>query len=128
MRKISGTLSFITLAPIAFTLFLMGCSKPKDVTGTWDFTVNTPQSGVGKPVLTLKQEGRNVTGTFQGRLGELKLEGSLQDTALVFDVKTPEGDMRFKGTLDGNGSSVNGTFQAATRGDGTFSGVKRSAP
>jgi hypothetical protein len=113
------------LKVFAFLMLLVSSLHAADLSGTWDFVVDTPQNGKGMPVVTLKQSGQELTGVFNGRIGELKLNGTINGSAVQLIVHTPQGDLHFQGIVDSSGRNVKGSFQAADRGTGTFSGAKR---
>src|ERR1035441_1118520 len=47
-----------------------------DLTGTWEFNVETDM-GFGTPIMTFKQDGNKLTGTYKGQLGEAPLQGTV---------------------------------------------------
>jgi hypothetical protein len=101
-----------------------------DVTGIWNFTVNS-EAGVGTPTVTLKQDGEKLTGHYSSMLvGEADLAGTLKGQAIEFTVKADLGGMvvefKFIGTLE-NKDSMKGKLDTGGLGDATFSG-KRKEP
>lgn len=96
-----------------------------DVTGTWDFQVET-QQGSGTPVFTFKQEGEKLTGQYKGLLGEAALTGTVKGNAIEFSFKVSgdvEGTLVYTGTVDGD--TAKGKVKFADLGDGTWTGKKR---
>ncbi len=93
-----------------------------DITGTWDLAVEVP-SGTGNPVLTLKQEGNDITGTYAGAFGEAPLKGKIKGEK--FEVKFNSGgiDMVYKGKSDG--TTMKGSVDLGSYGMGTFDGKKK---
>src|SRR5678816_27545 len=74
------TLEMIKSVVIALVLAISLAGRAPvqvDVTGTWDFQVETPQ-GSGTPVFTFKQEGEKLTGQYKGLLGEAALTGTVK--------------------------------------------------
>jgi hypothetical protein len=97
-----------------------------DMTGTWDFTVQTDQ-GSGTPVFRLKQEGEKISGDYKGQLGEAPVTGEIsgQDVSLQFTVNVGESvAVVYSGKWDGE--SFKGTVKLGTFATGTFVGKKRT--
>ncbi len=75
-----------------------------DVTGTWQFTVETSQ-GTGSPTAVLQQQGEQLTGTFKSQvLGEVKITGSVKGNAIEFGFEGDAGGqtmkVSYKGTIE----------------------------
>jgi hypothetical protein len=97
-----------------------------NITGTWDFTVETP-AGTGSPVFTFKQDGETLTGNYKGQLGEAPVNGTVKGSEIKFTIKlNVQGQdltIVYSGQVDGNsmkGKAVLGEF-----GEGTFTAKKR---
>ena len=108
----------ITLAGVRF-------HAPVDVTGIWDFQVETPQ-GSGTPVFTFKQEGEKLTGQYKGLFGESPITGTVKGNAIEFSFKVSgdvEGTLVYTGTVDGD--TAKGKVKLADLGEGTWTGKKR---
>jgi hypothetical protein len=96
-----------------------------NITGTWNMTVETA-AGAGSPTFTLKQSGKDVTGDYQGALGQAPVTGTVNgnDVALKFTLNAGGSDMvvTYTGTVDGN--TMKGRVSLGELGDGTFTGQK----
>jgi hypothetical protein len=75
-------------------------SAPANIAGTWQFTVEL-ELGTGRPVVTFKQDGEKITGTYEGRYGRSNLEGTVKDNRVEFAV-----------TMVAEGTTVTGAFPA----------------
>jgi hypothetical protein len=96
-----------------------------DVTGTWDFIVETAQ-GSGTPVFTLKQDGTKLSGTYKGQFGEASVSGTIQGSRISLSVTVNMGEplkIDYVGTVDG--TTMKGTAKFGSEGDGTFTAKKR---
>jgi hypothetical protein len=96
-----------------------------DLSGTWDFNVEAPAAGNGKPTVQIRQDGENLVGVYKGRIGSQKLEGRLIKKEFFFIVTTVRGDIRFTGTVDSTGKRVEGIVEVAGLSSGKFSGKKK---
>lgn len=101
------------------TLFLMlvlalaavaVAAEKVDVTGTWEITV-VLDAGTGTPVATFKQDGEKITGTYKGRFGESKLEGTVKEKKIDFKVR-----------ISAEGNELTATYTGAIEDDGTLKG------
>src|SRR6266498_4923388 len=92
-----------------------------DVSGTWDLKVQT-SGRTATPTIILVQEGEKLTGTYRGRLGESKLEGTIKGAEITFAVnlKFQDQDLKivYSGTVDDD--SMKGTAQFGDRGAGDW--------
>uniref|UniRef100_Q01YG4 Lipocalin-like domain-containing protein n=1 Tax=Solibacter usitatus (strain Ellin6076) TaxID=234267 RepID=Q01YG4_SOLUE len=89
-----------------------------DVSGAWQFSVNTSQ-GSGSPTVTLQQQGDKLTGTFHSLiLGDAKLAGSVKGNTIEFafegDVQGQKLKITYKGTIES---------PTAMKGTAVYSGV-----
>ena len=101
-------------------------AQAPNVTGEWAFNVTTDQGG-GTPVITFKQDGEKLTGTYAGQLGNADLTGTVKGTAIHFtftlDVQGQQAPVTYDGTVEKNtmkgkldiGGMVNGTFTATKK-------------
>ena len=94
-----------------------------DPSGTWTWTVSTPNGQSFESTATFKREGDKVTGTVTGRRGDTPIsDGQFKDGTLTFTVsREREGRKmvsKFSGKLDGN--ALTGTM-TMDRGDGAQS-------
>lgn len=96
-----------------------------DVTGTWDFEVETPQ-GSGTPVIVFKQEGEKLTGQYKGALGEAPLSGTVKGNQIEFSFKVSgqlEGTITYRGTIEGE--TMKGTAKLEGLGEATWKAKRR---
>ena len=97
-------------------LFSLSLAMAADVTGSWQFSVQTNQ-GSGSPAVELQQQGEKLTGTFHSQiLGDAKLTGTVKGNVIEFSF---EGDAQgqklvvtYKGTID-NPTAMKGTASYA---------------
>jgi hypothetical protein len=98
-----------------------------DASGTWDLTVET-QQGTATPSVTLVQSGEKLSGTYRGRMGDSKIEGTVRGSNIQFTVTLRFQDqahvISYSGTVAGD--TMKGTVQFGDRGSGTWSGKRRN--
>jgi hypothetical protein len=75
-----------------------------DVSGTWQFTVETSQ-GAGNPTVVFQQKGEQLTGTFSSQLfGDVKITGTVKGNAIEFGFEGDAGGqslkVAYKGTIE----------------------------
>jgi hypothetical protein len=89
-----------------------------DVTGKWAVTIESAQ-GTAETHMTLKQDGKKITGTFASPHGsdEFPVLGERADNTLTFavDGKTEHGEMRFdiKATVKKEDGTIAGTMTSS---------------
>lgn len=97
-----------------------------DVTGKWDFTVET-SAGNGSPTVTFKQDGEKISGHYSGQLGESDFTGTLKGKAINFaftlNVQGQNVPFTYAGTVESN-QAMKGTVELGGVGTGTFSGKR----
>jgi hypothetical protein len=114
----------LVLALVA-TTYAQTPAAPVNVAGKWQVAMEL-SIGTSNPVLTLKQDGDKITGTYAGRYGESKLTGKLgTDRQLQFQVALEaEGQsaaMYFAGEVAADGQMITkGTVQIDGLGEGTW--------
>jgi len=96
------------------------------VDGTYNIEVQTPM-GVQPGKITLKSEGKSLSGKFSSEMGEQDIKnGSVTGDTFTFpaSVTTPMGDMalEFTGTVSGN--TVSGQVKTGSFGFSPFKGTK----
>ena len=100
-------------------------AAPANIAGQWQFTVELAM-GTGKPLVTFKQDGEKITGTYEGRYGKSDLEGTVKDNQVQFTVTVvAEGTSVsgvFTGTYENDRMSGDVSYEGA--GDGTWSAVR----
>jgi hypothetical protein len=120
LRRLLGLGLFIAVA-------VPSLRAQTDVTGTWDLTVQSRQ-GTATPSVTLQQTGEKLSGTYHGRMGDTKVEGTVRGNDIRFAVTLHFQDQSFVITYTGTADkdSMKGTVQFGDRGSGTWSGKRRS--
>jgi hypothetical protein len=100
-------------------------AEPAKVDGKWNVLLQL-ETITGHPVLTLKQDGEKITGTYEGRYGPSPLEGSVKEKNIAFAVTfNAEGTQTtgvFRGTVDG--ATMGGSVEFEGAGSGTWSAVR----
>jgi len=98
-----------------------------DVTGTWNFTVETP-AGTGNPTFVFKQDGEKLTGTYTGMLGKADVTGTVKDDKIEFQFEASyEGQkftIRYTGTIE-SPTQMKGTARFADMGEGAWTATKK---
>jgi hypothetical protein len=83
---------------------------PPSPVGKWNL-VATINGNEMTNLLTVKLDGKKLTGTFAGQQGELPIEGEFENGKLWFSITVPS-----------NGNSVQVSFSGAFKTDGTLAG------
>ena len=100
-----------------------------DVSGTWQFTVETSQ-GTGSPTAILQQQGEQLTGTFKSQiLGDAKITGTVKGNAIEFTFEGDAGGQTikasYKGTIEGPSAMKGTAVYAGFEDKATWSAVKK---
>lgn len=97
-----------------------------DLSGAWDVTVDIG-GNTGNPVITLKQDGNNLTGTYEGMLGKAPIKGIVDGSQVRFEFAAAYDGNKFNvvytGTVDGN--SMKGSIDFGGQAEGTFTAKKK---
>jgi hypothetical protein len=100
-------------------------AAPANIAGAWQFTVELSM-GTGQPVVTFRQDGEKITGTYEGRYGKSDLEGTVKDNQVDFTVNiVVQGSAVagvFSGTVDGD--KMSGVVEYEGAGDGQWTAVR----
>src|SRR5687768_9047595 len=106
-------------------LAVLVSAAPANIAGQWQFTVELAM-GTGKPLVTFKQDGEKISGTYEGRYGKSNLEGTVNENQIQFTVTVvAEGTTVsgvFTGTYDNDRTSGQVKYEVA--GDGTWTAVR----
>jgi hypothetical protein len=108
-------------------LLLLFPALAADISGTWDFTVNT-DAGSGNPVFTFQQQGERLTGTYKGMLGEAKVSGVVKGDKVEFSFETDFNGEKLKVAYSGvieSATSMKGKATFAGLGEGTWTATKK---
>ena len=119
---------FVVALFAASLVALAATAEPAKVDGKWNVLLQL-ETITGHPVITLKQNGEKLTGTYEGRYGPSPLEGEIKENRIAFAVTfTAEGSKTtgvFQGTVDG--ASMSGSVEFEGAGNGTWSAVRAKA-
>jgi hypothetical protein len=100
-------------------------AEPAKVAGKWNGALQL-EAISGRPVLTFKQDGEKLTGTYEGYYGASPLEGTVKEKDISFTVSyTIEGSKIqaiFSGTVDGD--TMGGKVEFEGAGNGTWSAAR----
>ncbi len=109
-------LCLVPAAPVA---------EPAKVAGVWNVVLEL-ETIKGRPVLTLKQDGEKITGTYEGRYGPSALEGAIKEKEIEFAVTFVAEGMRTTGSFGGtvDGDTMGGTVEFEGAGEGTWSATR----
>jgi hypothetical protein len=100
-------------------------AAPASIAGPWQFTVELAM-GTGKPLVTFKQDGEKITGTYEGRYGKSNLEGTVKDNQVQFTVTVVAEGTTVSGVFTGTyeNDRMSGEVDYEGAGDGTWSAVR----
>ena len=98
---------------------------PANIAGKWQFTVELAV-GTGRPLVTFKQDGEKITGTYEGRYGKSALEGTVKANHVEFIVTVVAEGTTVSGAFAGDVEKdrMTGTVEYEGAGDGTWSAVR----
>ena len=107
---------------------VVALAAPAQVAGEWNATLEL-ESIRGRAVLTFKQEGEKLTGTYQGRYGTFPLEGTIKGQTIEFAVAMTAEGMQTQGLFAGTveGDSMGGAVEFEGAGEGTWSATRAPA-
>ena len=99
-----------------------------DAGGTWDVNFNTP-NGPMSAALTLKKDGEKLTGSIAGPQGEVAVQGTQKEKAVVvnFSVQTPNGPFAIVMNGSQDGDALAGTMDFNGQGQAEWTGKRRAA-
>ena len=120
--------NILTLLVGAILLAGPAYAQGTDAAGTWDVNFNTP-NGPMAAALTLKKDGEKLTGSIASPQGEVAVQGTQKEKAVVvnFSVQTPNGP--FAIVMNGNqdGDAIAGMMDFNGQGQAEWTGKRRSA-
>ena len=95
-----------------------------NVSGKWTMTLEGSPHGTSTMGLTLKQEGKSVTGTFASPHGDMPVKGEFVDKVLTLatTANNEGGEITFKARLKDDGS-LSG-FLSSSMGDMTWTATR----
>jgi hypothetical protein len=119
MQRSARTTIFVLLSMVLLS------AAPANIAGQWQFTVELAM-GTGKPLVTFKQDGEKITGTYEGRYGKSNLEGTVKDNQVQFTVTVVAEGTTVSGVFTGTceNDRMSGEVEYEGAGDGTWSAVR----
>ena len=108
--------ALVTNAPVPLA------AQTIDVTGTWVLSVQL-DAGTGDATFVLSQEEGEISGTYEGVLGEQQVSGTIEGTEFEWTFNSEAGRIRFSGTVDGD--AMTGSCSYGQLGEGSFEGERR---
>jgi hypothetical protein len=126
MTTVTRRLSSVLVAALLGVLVSASSrTEPAKVAGKWNGRLQL-ESISGSPVLTFKQDGEKLTGTYRGYYGETPIEGTIKEKeiafAVTFNIEGTKTQGIFTGTVDGD--SMGGRVEFEGAGSGTWSAVR----
>jgi hypothetical protein len=98
-----------------------------DISGAWIFNVETA-AGSGNPTMIFKQDGKNLSGTYEGQLGKADLKGTLEAGDIRFsfkvDVQGQQLEVTYSGKVEGK-DSMKGTVKLGEFAEGTWTANRK---
>jgi len=125
MRRVS----VVAAAAAALALLVpaaRAAAQETSVAGIWELSWETPR-GAQTVTVTFKQDGTEVTGTAQMRMGEVPVkDGSLKGDQLTFALEFGRGDRTFSQSFAATvkGDTMEGKI-TTPRGESPFTGKRR---
>jgi uncharacterized protein with FMN-binding domain len=110
---------------LAVTLGGLLAAAPANVSGQWQFTVQL-EVGTGTPVVTFKQDGEKLSGTYEGRYGKSNLEGTIKENQIEFTITVVAEGTTVSGVFTGTfeNDTMKGDVEYEGAGDGTWTAVR----
>ena len=128
LARMSSLVRVVVVSMVVLSATATAVAEPAKVEGVWNLVLQL-ESITGHPVLTLKQDGEKLTGTYEGRYGPTPIQGEIKENKIVFAVAFEvEGSKitgAFRGTVDG--SKMSGSVEFEGAGSGTWS-AERAKP
>jgi hypothetical protein len=117
--------SLARLTALVLSSAVLLAVAPANIAGQWRFTVELAM-GTGKPIVTFKQDGGKITGTYEGRYGASKLDGTVKENDVEFTVtQMIQGEQIsgvFYGTVEAD--AMRGDVEYEGAGEGTWTAVR----
>ena len=115
------------MAALALAIAVVA-AEPVNIAGAWQFTVEL-EVGTGRPIVTFKQDGEKITGTYEGRYGTSNLEGTVKEKNVQFTVTVVAEGTTVTGVFTGvfEADRMSGDVEYEGAGDGTWTAVRMAA-
>lgn len=120
------TVTALLAVASALTLAAPASAQDINVAGTWELTWETPR-GSQTTTFVFAQDGMNVTGTAQMRMGEVAIKnGMLHGDQLTFSIEFGMGQRTMTQTFTATvkGDTMEGKV-TTPRGENPFKGAKK---
>ena len=100
-------------------------AAPANIAGQWQFTVELAV-GTGRPLVTFRQDGEKISGTYEGRYGKSNLEGAVKENHVEFTVTLVAEGTTVSGVFSGTyeNDRMAGDVEYEGAGDGTWTAVR----
>jgi type 1 glutamine amidotransferase len=122
----NGVECIVPLEQIAQNLDPKRGASPLNVSGKWNFQVETP-NGTGTPSFSFAHAGQNLIGQYSGLLGEAEVTGSVKGQEVKFAfTANRDGQsipVTYSGTIE-SATEMKGKVQFGELGEGTWSAKK----
>jgi hypothetical protein len=124
------SLLLIGLIAIAFTSIgiASALTQTADISGTWVFSVDLEDGQHGAPTFFFKQEKGDLTGTYDGPLGQYKVNGTVKDNKVVFGFEFSNEGQTLKATYTGtieSSSKMTGTVEFSGGPHGKWTATRK---
>jgi hypothetical protein len=123
-------LSLVVL--IALIGFVHGFARPAsaalDISGTWIFSVDLESGGHGDPTFEFKQDKENLSGSYDGPLGQHNVTGTIKDNKAVFGFEFSNDGVSHKATYTAiveSATKMNGTLAITDGPTGKWTATKK---
>ena len=113
------------VAALVVAAVVIAMAAPASVAGVWQFTVEL-EMGTGRPVVTFKQDGEKLTGTYEGRYGASQLEGTVKENKIEFSISVVAEGTTVTGTFTGTyaDDKMSGEVEYEGAGGGSWTAVR----
>jgi hypothetical protein len=107
------------------TVTIATAQKNANVKGSWKMEVET-SAGSGTPSFELTHlTETTLTGTYEGRLGEAKVTGTVKGNILHLEFSISGTQIEYDGTVDND--TMKGKVKLGSMGAGTFTGTRKKS-
>ena len=124
-KGLLGAWMILLLATVA-----SAADAPPSLTGSWKLEILSPQ-GTRTPLMTLTQNGTEVSGSYKSMRGDVPIGGTIQgnEFSLTVQVVGQQNDtlvVQYKGRITGD--TLAGRVMMGPRGEADFTGKRAPAP
>ncbi|HYV06859.1 MAG TPA: hypothetical protein VFB82_19845 [Blastocatellia bacterium] len=119
----------VLIALIGFVYgFARPAAAPMDISGTWIFSVDLESGGHGDPTFEFKQDKENLSGSYDGPLGQYKVTGTIKENKAVFGFEFSRDGESHKATYTAtveSASKMSGTLVITNGPTGKWTATKK---